>query len=69
MAGELFAFYSEFDHAFVIRHDLQQILHMRLGLPILMYGKHLFYFITSAHHTSENRLMVDISAVQESYNR
>jgi len=69
MAGEVFAFSAAFDHAFVIQHDLRRILKHPIGLKMFTDSKQLFDVITRASHTTEKRLMVEITAAREAYNR
>lgn len=69
MAGEVFAFSAAFDHAFVIQHDLRRILKHPIGMKMFTDSKQLFDVITRASHTTEKRLMVEITAARESYNR
>ena len=52
MAGEGFAFYAAFDHAYVIRHDLQTILDQPVLLAIFTDSKELFDAIDRAAHTT-----------------
>ena len=68
MAGELFAFYTAFDQAFVIRHDIQLII--VLPIPQMMFtdSKQLCDVITRATKTTRKRLMVEILATIEAYN-
>ena len=69
MASEVFAFSAAFDQAFVIRHDIQLI--MGTPIPVMMFtdSKQLFDVITRASHTTAKRLMIEIMAAREAYNR
>ena len=69
MAGEVFAFSAAFDQAYVIRHDIQRILGIEIGITMYTDSKQLFDVITRAAHTTEKRLMVEIMAAREAYNR
>lgn len=69
MAGEVYAFANAFDEAFIIKHDLERVYKQRVPLTMLTDSKQLFDVITRASHTTEKRLMIDIAAAREAYNR
>ena len=69
MAGEIFAFSAAFDQDFVIRHDLEAILNQKISLTMFTDSEQLFDVLTTAAHTTEKRLMVEIMAAREAYSR
>ncbi len=69
MAGEVYAFADAFDTAFILKHDLERIYHQHLPLVMLTDSKQMFDVITRASHTTEKRLMIDVAAAREAYNR
>lgn len=69
MAGEIYAFADAFDKAFVIKYDLERIYRQHLPLVMLTDSKQMFDVITRASHTTEKRLMIDVAAAREAYNR
>ena len=69
MAGEVFVFSAAFDQAFVIRHDIQLILGTPIPLMMFTDSKQLFNVISRTSLTTEKRLMDEIMAAREAYNR
>lgn len=69
MGGKVYAFADVFDAAFIIRHVLERIYAQHLPLVMLTDSKQLFGVITRASHTTEKRLMIDVAAAREAYNR
>lgn len=69
MAGEVYAFSTAFDEAFVLRYDLEQLYGRRIPLSLFTDSKQLFDVVTKATHPTEKRLMVDIAAARQAYNR
>lgn len=69
MAGEVYAFSTAFDEAYVIRYDLEQLYGCHVPLVMFTDSKQLFDVVTKASHSSEKRLMIDIAAAREAYNR
>ena len=67
MAGETIAFTTGFDHAFLIKHDLQRLLGIHIPLYIFIDSKALFDVFTKFKHTCEHRLMIDIESAREAY--
>ncbi len=55
--------------SFVIRLGLQEILNQKISLTMFTDSKQLFDVLTTAAHTTEKRLMVEIMAAREAYNR
>lgn len=69
LGGEVYAFADGFDRAFMIRHDLQMIYNMEIPLHILTDSLQMVDVITKASSKTERRLMIDIAAAREAYNR
>jgi Reverse transcriptase (RNA-dependent DNA polymerase) len=69
MAAETMAFADAFDAAFALKSDLVSIFGRPIPLLILTDSKPLFDVIVSAKYTTEKRLMIDISAAREGFNR
>ena len=66
-AAETLAFAHTFDNAYLIKHDLQTILHKKIPILMLTDSKILFYVLTRSLYTSEKRLMIDIAAARQAY--
>jgi hypothetical protein len=67
MAGEMLAFENGFDNAFILRHDLENMLGQ--PVPLVMYAdlQALFNVLTRSKTTTEGRLMVDVAAARQAY--
>eukprot|EP00171_Calliarthron_tuberculosum_P004827 IDg4827t1 len=68
MAAETYAFTNAFDQTFVLKHDMEKMLHKTIPLKMFTDSKQLFDVITKASYPTEKRLMIDILAVREAYN-
>ena len=69
MAGEVYAFADAFDAAYILKHDLERVYDQPLPMVMLTDSKQMFDVITRASHTTEKRLMIDIAAAQDAYNK
>lgn len=69
MAGEVYAFSAAFDEAFIIRYDLEQLYGCHFPINIFTDAKQLLDVVTKATHPTEKRLMVNIAAVRQAFNR
>ena len=69
MAGEIYAFAEGFDCAYAIKHTLERIYGQRIPITMLTDSKQMFDVITKASQTTEKRLLIDIAAAREAYNR
>lgn len=69
MASETIAFAEAFDASYSIQHALQKLLVRPVKLQMLTDSKQLFDAISNSTHTKEKRLMIDIAAAKESFER
>jgi hypothetical protein len=69
MAAETCAFAEAFDAAFVVKHSLEQLLGKKIPLQMLTDSKQLFDSISHSTHTKERRIMTDIAASKQSFER
>jgi len=67
-SGEAFALTDGFDAAYVLRHDLQRMINVKVPILAFTDSEILFDIITRNKMTTEKRLMIDIKAIRESYN-
>ena len=69
LGGELQAFASGFDQAFILRHDLETIFRMKISLHMLTDSLQIFDVITKGSSTTEKRLMIEIASARKCCNR
>ena len=69
LGGEVYAFADGMDIGLTLKHDLENILGRPIGLQMCTDSKTLFDVVTKNTTTTEKRLMIDIKAVRESYER
>ena len=69
VAGEDYAFADAFDAAYILKYDLERVYNQPLPVVMLTDSKQTFDVMTRATHTTEKRLMIDIAAAREAYNR
>lgn len=69
LAGETHAFARCFDAAYAMEHDLQVALHHNISLTILTDSKSLFKRTVKCTVKTERRLMIDMKAKREAYDR
>ena len=67
MAGETLAFMAGYDSAYLLRHDLQNMLCVKIPLIMMTDSKQVFDVLTRVKYTTEKQLMVDIAAAREAY--
>lgn len=67
--AETLALVDAFDAAFLLRHDLQQILRCEIPLLLLTDSQIVFETLVSKRTTAERRLMIDLAALREAYDR
>lgn len=69
LGGETYAFADGLDYGLSLKHDLEQMLGRKLGLRMFTDSKSLFDVISKNSTTTEKRLMVDVQAMREAYER
>ena len=69
MGGEIYAFAEGFDSVYAIKHTLEKVYRQVLPINMLKDSKQMFDVITKASHIAEKRLMIDVAAAREAYNR
>lgn len=70
LGAEVYAFAEAFDAAFIMKHDLENVLGRQVPvLAMLTDSKGLFDVITKNSITSERRLMIDLLAARQAYSR
>lgn len=69
LAAELFAMVAGFDMAFTVRGTIEEVLHRKVDLIVCTDSFSLYECITKLGKPSENRLMVDVSGLRQSYER
>ena len=65
----MYAFADAFDAGYIIKYDLQSMLGRRIPMTMYTDSTSLFDVITKCSSTLEKRLMIDISAVRQAYER
>lgn len=68
MGGEVLAFSSGFDRAFIMRKNLEDIYKKRIPMTLLTYSKHMFDVIRKGSSTEERPLLIDVAMAREAYN-
>ena len=69
LASECHAFADAFDYSYLLKYDIEQLLQQRIPIQMFTDSKSLFDVIVRASMSSERRLMIDISATREAYER
>lgn len=69
IASECHALADAFDYAFMLKHDLEVLLQQPIPIQMLTDSKGLFDVIVKAGKTAERRLMIDIAACRQAYER
>lgn len=69
LGGETYAFADGFDAAYMLRYDLERMLMRRIPMTMLTDSESLFRVIIKASVTTEKRLMIDVRAAREAYQR
>jgi hypothetical protein len=69
MAAETCAFAEAFDAAFVLKHSLEKPLKRQIRLQMLTDSKQLFDAVSHSTQTKEKRILIDIAASKQSFER
>lgn len=69
LASECRAFADAFDYYYLLKYDIEQLLHQRIPIQMFTDSKFQFDIIIHASMISERRLMIDISTTREAYER
>lgn len=69
LVGETYAFADAFDAAFIIRDDLEETTKMQIPLTMITDAESLFKVIFEASKRIEKRVIIDMIATMEAYNR
>jgi hypothetical protein len=64
-----YAFADTFDAVFSLKRDLTSILGQTIPLLLFTGSNSLFYEMVCSKYMTEKRLMIDISAAREGFNR
>lgn len=60
LGAEVYAFAEGFDNAYMIRHDLKQLLQRPIPLSMFTNSKSLFDVLVKNSYTTERRLIIDL---------
>ena len=69
LGGEIYAFADAFDYAYTMKHDLENITGRTVPLKMFTDSKSLFDIITKSFSTTERRIMIDVQAVRNGYDK
>ena len=69
LAGETHAFADAFDVAFTMRHELRRLIGKEVKMTMLTDSMSLFKVIINSSVFTGKRLMIDISAARQAYER
>ena len=69
MAAETCAFVEAFDVAWTMKYELELLLKRQVPLQMLVDSKQLFQSISHGTRTKEKRLMIDLAASKQAFNR
>lgn len=69
LVGEAYSFADFFDAAYAIKTYLQVIINQNISLMILTDLESVFKVIFKSTVTTEKRLMIDVEATREAYDR
>eukprot|EP00173_Palmaria_palmata_P004975 Plantae.Rhodophyta-Palmaria_palmata.ctg7907.p1 GENE.Plantae.Rhodophyta-Palmaria_palmata.ctg7907~~Plantae.Rhodophyta-Palmaria_palmata.ctg7907.p1 ORF type:complete len:225 (+),score=20.42 Plantae.Rhodophyta-Palmaria_palmata.ctg7907:63-677(+) len=69
MSAESCAFADCYDAAFVLKVELERLLDMHIPLQMLVDSKQLFDAISHSSRTKEQRVMIDINAGKQGFER
>jgi hypothetical protein len=69
MAAETCAFAECFDAAYVLNHDLETLLCRPIRLQMLTDSKQLFDCMSHSSRAKERRIMIDVAAAKQAFER
>ena len=69
LGGETHAFADGFDTSYLMCHDLSTVMGKKMELTMVTDSMSLFKVIVNASTTTEKRLMIDIRAAREAYEK
>eukprot|EP00173_Palmaria_palmata_P000047 Plantae.Rhodophyta-Palmaria_palmata.ctg10239.p1 GENE.Plantae.Rhodophyta-Palmaria_palmata.ctg10239~~Plantae.Rhodophyta-Palmaria_palmata.ctg10239.p1 ORF type:complete len:245 (+),score=21.58 Plantae.Rhodophyta-Palmaria_palmata.ctg10239:319-1053(+) len=69
MAAEACAFADTFDAAYVLKHELDRLLGRDVSLQMLIDSKQVFEAISHSTRTKERRVMIDLAATKQAFER
>lgn len=69
LGAEIYTFVDAFGFAYLLRHDLEDMLKGKLPLTILTDSEILFKKIFNATITTEKRLLIDFKVAREAYQK
>lgn len=69
LAGEIMAFSAGFDAGIILKHDLQLIMKQLIPLYMMTDSRGLFGMVTRNSYSAERRLMIDMAAIRQAYQR
>ena len=69
LGGEVYAFADGFDFAFLLRHDLQDIMVLTIPMSMFTDSESLFKVFLKSTTTTEKRLMINIQDNREAYDQ
>eukprot|EP00173_Palmaria_palmata_P003808 Plantae.Rhodophyta-Palmaria_palmata.ctg4150.p2 GENE.Plantae.Rhodophyta-Palmaria_palmata.ctg4150~~Plantae.Rhodophyta-Palmaria_palmata.ctg4150.p2 ORF type:complete len:156 (-),score=20.32 Plantae.Rhodophyta-Palmaria_palmata.ctg4150:275-742(-) len=69
MAAEACAFAEAFDASFVVKYELERLLKRPTALQMLVDSKQIFDAVTQSTRTTEKRLLLDLAAAKQSFER
>jgi hypothetical protein len=69
MAAKIMAFSACFDAAYVVRHQLKELLRTHVPLHIYTNSQRLFDIMVTEKRTKEVRLLIDVHAARQAYRR
>ncbi len=69
MASECHALADVLDYSILLKHDLETLLKQVIPIQIMTDSKSLFDVIIKSTKTAERKLIIDIAACREAYER
>jgi len=69
MAAEILALVTGFDHAFIVKHAILELLDISVPIDAFIDSRTTFNCVAKNASTIEKRLQIDVAALRESYTR